>query len=189
MNPPYLAKLLGQVGEAALKPVQSYLQDRSRWFYGRAEAANAIREAGRQHPALRDQAIQILSDILADARHESPEFNGFIVSNLLDLQAVEALPVVEQAFALDCVDEMIVGDWQTVHAQLSNSVDQEELLAALMARRGMYLPDLPDEMEGALPPSMPSRSRSGANQKNKRKMASQSRKTNQARQKKKKKRK
>jgi hypothetical protein len=47
-----------------------------------------------------------------------PALNGFLIANLLYLKAVEAAPVMERAFAADCVDETIVGDWEDVQIKL-----------------------------------------------------------------------
>src|SRR6516165_3409465 len=41
-----------------------------------------------------------------------------IIASLLDLEAVEAAPVIKRAFAVDKVDEMMVGDWDWVQYDL-----------------------------------------------------------------------
>jgi hypothetical protein len=47
-----------------------------------------------------------------------PILNGFIISFLTDLKAVEAAPVMERAFAADCVDISIQGDWEDTQIEL-----------------------------------------------------------------------
>lgn len=39
------------------------------------------------------------------------DLNGFIVGYLVDLEAVEAAPLMERAFAAGRVDVSIMGDW------------------------------------------------------------------------------
>src|SRR5437016_951586 len=57
-----LPEILGKAGQPALEPLRQYIQDNRRWQYGRWNAATAVEQVGKQHPELRDQAIQILSD-------------------------------------------------------------------------------------------------------------------------------
>jgi hypothetical protein len=42
----------------------------------------------------------------------------FIISSLLNLEAVEAAPVMERAFAADRVDISIPGDWEDAQIEL-----------------------------------------------------------------------
>ena len=55
---------------------------------------------------------------LQDFANEEREFNAFTISSLINLQAVEAVPVIEQAFAADKVDWSIQGDWEEVQIAL-----------------------------------------------------------------------
>jgi hypothetical protein len=47
-----------------------------------------------------------------------PGANGFLVASLVDLHAVEAAPLIEQAFAATCVDLVVIGDWDAVQIAL-----------------------------------------------------------------------
>lgn len=200
--PPTLAEMLGAVGAPALAPVRRYLQDRTRWIYGRSSAADAIKQIGTQHPDLRGEAIQILSDELSQAQQNDPGFNGFLIGYLLDLQAVEALPVIRRAFELRNVDEMIVGGWSDVLEALGVAPDPADPLLQPPPRLERMAAPPPSSRpapatQAAPPPSSrplppPLRetpSPAKDKQKAKRKMASASRKANQPSKKKKKKRK
>jgi hypothetical protein len=46
------------------------------------------------------------------------ELNSALVSDLVDLQAVEAAPLIEQVFEADAVDEMFAGTWPAVQVEL-----------------------------------------------------------------------
>src|SRR3954469_2747089 len=102
-----LPDILGKAGQPALEPLRQYIQDNSRWQYGRWNAGTAVEQVAQQHPELRAQAIEILSEVLAHATDNDPETNGFFLADLLHLDAVEALPVIRSAFEQD----MIAGDW------------------------------------------------------------------------------
>jgi hypothetical protein len=47
-----------------------------------------------------------------------PSLNGFVIRSLIQLEAVESAPVIEQTFAADAVDFLITGDWQDVQVEL-----------------------------------------------------------------------
>ena len=109
-----LPAILGKAGQYAIEPLREYIQDRTRWQYGRWNAATAVEQIGKQHPELRDQAVQILSDALERGTDNDPETNGFFLADLIHLNAIEALPVIRQAFEQDAIDESIAGDWGEV---------------------------------------------------------------------------
>ena len=44
--------------------------------------------------------------------------NGFLIRYLIKLQAVEAAPLMERAFAADRADLSIVGDWEDAQVDL-----------------------------------------------------------------------
>jgi len=45
-----------------------------------------------------------------------PELNAFIINDLIDLKAVQALPLIKHAFAGGYVEESVVGGWDDVQA-------------------------------------------------------------------------
>ena len=51
--------------------------------------------------------------------------NGSLVSSLVALGAVEAAPLIEQAFAAGQVDEMVMGDWEDVQIAFGLKAERE----------------------------------------------------------------
>lgn len=205
--PPYVVNLFSKAGAPALEPLQHYLQDRTRWVYGRAEASTAIKEIGLRHPDLRERSIQILTDALAQAEEDHPDLNGFLVGDLLDMNATEALPVIRRAFELQCVDEMIAGGWDQVLMELGVEPDpadpllrqegyKNQLAGPRPAKPPLEERNNPQLAEprtsAALPPAsrqeLPSQAKSQNTKKTKRKMSTESRKINRGSKKKKKRR-
>ena len=180
-----LPDILGKAGQPALEPLRQYVQDKTRWLYGRWNAGSAVEQVGQQHPELRDQAIQILSDILAHAVDNDPESNGFFLGDLLHLNAVEALPVIRDAFEKDMIDESIAGDWGEVLKALGQKVDQNDPLflrthqrrnAKKAEMRAMLPPHIRDPL-GPITLTRP-KSSTSARHKNKRKASAAARKAN-----------
>src|SRR5262249_25542224 len=74
-----------------------------------------------QHPQARTECVGLLSQQLSRADPEEAELNGVLVGDLLDLQAVEAAPAMQQAFAAGAVDESFAGDWEYAQYELGLS--------------------------------------------------------------------
>jgi hypothetical protein len=113
-------QVLGMLGPTALEPAADYLIDPKHGLYARVAASQAIKEIGQRFPEAREAAVANLMRALARfgelGRDET--LNGFLVGDLLDLQAVEAAGLMERAFVADAVDTMITGGWRQVAAEL-----------------------------------------------------------------------
>lgn len=103
-----------QIGPAAIPSLSAYLSRVGPDEYHLEIAGSSLTEIGTEHPETRDECVKILTEKLAKFQENSPALNGFLISNLIDLEAVESAPVMQSAFAADCVDEFIVGDWDEV---------------------------------------------------------------------------
>jgi len=104
--------VFGLIGPAAIPALATFLADQSHSLFPHATASNALERIGRMHPEARDAAIAALTDQLERFTENDESLNAYIVTDLVDLQAIEALPVVERAFAADCVDLSVMGDWE-----------------------------------------------------------------------------
>lgn len=47
-----------------------------------------------------------------------PDFNGFLLANLLNLHATESAETIERAYAANLIDDSICGDWYEVREVL-----------------------------------------------------------------------
>lgn len=92
---------LGRVGEPAIAPLVALMNDRTRWDMARSRAANALEAIVREHPAYRDELVAAISAVLQNAEAESEGVVSLTVASLVELQAVEALPLIRRAFELD----------------------------------------------------------------------------------------
>jgi hypothetical protein len=117
-----LPRALGQIGAAAMPALFILMADNSRGFGERQAAAISLKEIASQHPENRDQCVAALTDQLGKTTEKaSPtvrSLNGAIISELLDLETVEAAPQMKQAFAAGVVDESVAGDWEDVQIEL-----------------------------------------------------------------------
>jgi hypothetical protein len=113
----------------------------------------------------RDKCAAALSHQLEQFKKNTRNINGLLISLLLDLDAVEAAPVMEQAFAAGRVDESVAGDWADVQLALGLNEECEtlgkfSLFAGLKRILGLSRQDLapgsrpfPDQEAQKTPPS------------------------------------
>jgi hypothetical protein len=134
-----LPLVFAHLGQPALEPLAAFLADSSQGNWSRITAGNSLVKIGERHPELRADAVAALSRQLKNFAEQAANFNGLLIGGLIDLKAVEAAPVIEQAFAANRVDVMIQGDWEEVQIQLglldqriSPPPDYRALMAAQM---------------------------------------------------------
>ena len=113
-----LPDVFERIGEAAVPALAIFLADDRHGLWARVTAASSLGKIGLAHPEARDVCIAALSTQLVHFSTMEQELNGFIVNALVDLKAVEAAPVMEQAFAADKVDISILGDWEDAQIAL-----------------------------------------------------------------------
>lgn len=107
-----LPDVLAQIGPAAIELLKTFAADRDHNLFGRSAACNGLTKIAGAHPETRQKVIDFLRTFLPaypDERSEDETFRGFVIGDLLDLEAREAYPDIEAAFLEGRVDEMIVG--------------------------------------------------------------------------------
>ena len=113
-----LPVVFGMIGPGAIPVLASYLDDGEHGLFARVGAARGLAEIGQRHPEARAACIAALSATLEQYRDLDPTLNAFIISCLVDLDAVEAAPLIERAFAAGVVDLSLRGDWEEVQIEL-----------------------------------------------------------------------
>lgn len=140
---------LAKIGTAAIEPLEAYIVDSSRDTYQRADAASALTRIAQIHPEARSKCVEIITNLLSNFTINDPEVNAFLVGELIDLKALEAAPIIEKAFAAECVPTFLVGDWNEVQIALgmkarSESSDQFPLKQVIEYYTNQDLPEFID---------------------------------------------
>jgi hypothetical protein len=107
-----IPRMLGQLGLPAIEACRAYLADINRNIFSRVAAAHALEEIGQQHPETRGACVQALMSTLQDYKNDDETVNGFTLSFLSDLKAVEAAPLAEKIFKAKRADLKIAGDYE-----------------------------------------------------------------------------
>ena len=112
-----LPEVLGKFGPRLI-PLIVERMDQKKGEYRNTQFADVLVEIGKRHPEARGEVIRQLCRVLESADTNDPALNGFIMSDLIDLKAIEAWPEIERAFATGHVDESIAGDINDVKYRL-----------------------------------------------------------------------
>ncbi len=102
-----LPEFYAAVGEAALPALLHTLNNDAEDEFVREGAADALSEIGQKHPALRERAISELEAALL-RETENSAIGGYIVGYLLDLNAKESYPLIQEAFEKGIVDRRFI---------------------------------------------------------------------------------
>jgi hypothetical protein len=113
-----LPEVYGMIGPAAIPALTRYLSEPAHGVWARISAVSAVGKIGEAHPDAREQTVAALTAQLELAEAQDDGLNGFLVSRLLDLDAVESLDTIREAFRKGAVDPMIVGDFQDVEIEM-----------------------------------------------------------------------
>lgn len=116
-----LSVVFGMIGPAALEPLRLAL---ARWSQSRdpsaaGSAAGGLVEIAQRFPETRETVIGMLTRQLRWWARQHDDLNAMLVHDLVELNAVEAAPVIQEAFAADAVDTSYGDDdWEDVQVAL-----------------------------------------------------------------------
>jgi hypothetical protein len=110
--------VLGMIGSAAIPHIAGYVSDRTNPTRAVAIALSGLREIAERNPDCRGECIDILVRRLEPHSDVDASINGFAVSALIDLHAVESIDTIRDAFRRDDVDISIAGDVEDVEIEL-----------------------------------------------------------------------
>jgi len=176
-----LPVVFGLIGPAAFPALAAYLADLSHTDSSRISVIRSIEEIGKRWPDARGEALAILEERLERFEENETDVNAFLVEALVELEAKEAAPLIERAFAQGYVDPMVMGDWEDVQVELG--LQSAEQVASRRANTwSESLSPTPSASEPFAPASSGlTHKQKAAQKKAKSKMAKRSRKQNRKR--------
>eukprot|EP00727_Mastigamoeba_balamuthi_P002180 m51a1_g1196 hypothetical protein (710) ;mRNA; f:442122-445228 len=125
-------RVLQHAGAIALRPLELYLLDSTRLDDARSFAAETVKNiCADGGELLRARGIAVLQQALRTHHTNKPEWNGFLIAMLMDLKAVEALPLIREAYVAKGVDEASCGDYGSVVFDIKGKVDPNDPLVAI----------------------------------------------------------
>ncbi|MCK5647739.1 MAG: PBS lyase [Gammaproteobacteria bacterium] len=106
--------VFGMIGVSTLPALTNFLFEGTNSNDACSLACSCLRQIGKMHLQVRDDCISLITRKLEEFDVSNTEFNALVISDLIDMEAVEALPTIKQAYEKECVDYSIQGDYEDV---------------------------------------------------------------------------
>ena len=113
-----LPYVYGMIGAKAIPTLADYLAEESNSIESRITASFCLERIGNMQPETRADCVSVLTQQLEKFTANDPELNGFFITYLCDLKAVESLPSIKKAYEKECVDYTIQGDYEDIEIDL-----------------------------------------------------------------------
>jgi hypothetical protein len=113
-----LRKVFGMIGEKAIPVLENYVFNDLNGLFDRIAALNGLERIAANNPQCREQCISIFQRKLRGYENNNPTLNAFLVTYLVDLEGVEAIDEIRQAYEADRVDLSVLGDFEDVEIRL-----------------------------------------------------------------------
>ncbi len=113
-----LPGVIGMIGPAAIPALRQYWRQPGKDEFSYVMAMDALCEIAKQHPASREQVIDIYIEYMDEPNTQADTLNGLLMACLMDIKANEAIDGVRRLFALNCVDPGCAGDLEEVEIEL-----------------------------------------------------------------------
>jgi hypothetical protein len=101
--------VFSEIGPSSLESIESYARDSQNGEFARICTFRLISQMGCDHPEQRMRCVEILTDLLRVHETNDPNINGFFVSALSDLGALESFEVVREVYEKNHVELSVLG--------------------------------------------------------------------------------
>ncbi len=108
----------GLIGPSTIPILAQYLQSAAQNLWGRMTSVSCLRAIAEEHAEGREEAITVLITQLKSHHQNGEELNGLLITELIELKATEAAPIIEQAYRSGEVDELMAGTWPDCQVSL-----------------------------------------------------------------------
>lgn len=106
------------IGKEAASALMQYVQNRENLLFARVAALEGIINIGKTDPEFKSDCIEFLRSCLKHYEEDHIGINANYIVGLTDLKDMDSLALIEEAYKADCVDEMVIGDWEDIQIQL-----------------------------------------------------------------------
>ncbi len=113
-----LPDVFAAIGPVVLPHLTEFLADREQGLWSRVTCVACFEKMSEAHPETRQECIDTITRQLKRFERQDETLNGFLISTLIDLKAVEVAPLMQRAFDAGRVDWSVAGDWEDVQIEL-----------------------------------------------------------------------
>ncbi|SLM31940.1 SEC-C motif domain containing protein [Desulfamplus magnetovallimortis] len=113
-----LPEIYQMIGPKSIPALEKFIHDDTNNSYARTTAAHALEKIAQSFPEAKKQCQNILTETLKHFKDNDIELNSLVIHYLVEMHAVDALPIIRKAFENDMVDEMVRGDLEDIEIDL-----------------------------------------------------------------------
>lgn len=116
---------LARYGGVALDPLGTILVDQGQTVWTRGRVISALGEIARLYPELRDQIVATMTAQLDTDEPDSTDLDtlrGFLIGELVELEAEESIPSIVRAFESTWIDPYLI-NWSDARQRLAIPAD------------------------------------------------------------------
>ena len=106
--------VFGMIGVSTIPALSGFLFEGSNNSDACSMACSCLKQVGKRHRQVQDTCISLIVKKLEEFDVNNAEYNALMINDLIDMEAVEALPSIKQAYEKECVDYTIQGDYEDV---------------------------------------------------------------------------
>ena len=113
-----LTDALEEFGEPTIEPLTIFINEAGHSEYGYISACDVMCHIAEKQPEYREIVVANISSALDEHFERNDEdVNGYWLSDLLDLQAVESYPIIKKAFEAKKINVRVAGDLEDVEIE------------------------------------------------------------------------
>jgi hypothetical protein len=120
-----MPEVFAQIGPAAMPALAAFVADSQNRLDSAGTAGHGLQRIAERFPEKRAECVAALTARLERFAENDEVLNALLISDLVELRAIEALPLIERAFAAGPVDEMVRGDWEDIQIELGLKTQRE----------------------------------------------------------------
>ena len=105
------------IGVKTLPFLTNFLADSRKEMYARCDITESLKAIALKYTETRSICVEAIIKVLENFSKNDPGLNGFLINHLIDLQATEAIPMIEQAYLAKKVDTFVSGTWDDVQVE------------------------------------------------------------------------
>ena len=109
-----MPRVYAMIGAAAIPALSAYLLDESHSEFPRMDALNSLEKIADAHPDFHSDVAATLMKTLERFETNGAWLNASLIDTLTELKTVEALSLIERAFASENVETFGFRDWEDV---------------------------------------------------------------------------
>ncbi|MEL7076189.1 MAG: hypothetical protein AAGM46_09715 [Cyanobacteria bacterium J06582_2] len=127
------------IGLEAIPLLKEFLADAANDLYARIDAAQGLEAISHEYPETRESSVAAIVGELDKFRANDPTFNALLICLLIDLEAVETIKTIEQAFKANRVDVLVTGHWADIQVEFGLKT-RDEVQSRLFSSNPIWNP-------------------------------------------------